>query len=212
LGTLIIDDPPDSESAPVIRRLEPVMDLKDILYGSEGNSQIQKYSCTGQCLNPSTTTTNITGIYSQIKNMLLGEGVSPGLVDKMIYNTGNLTSLENAFMDLAPEHAKRLRDLVVTTRAGARIYAQSVSEIIALDMTESLIMEYVKAVQIASAASNMQLLPQFLESVRGVEMKIFTERQAVAQKMTDEGLSVSRLYTALRDGGRVNILDFDAPR
>lgn len=180
-GTVIVGAPekaPDGkgESNP-IASLPNILSIKDLLNGN-GTSNYQTvkiYSCDTHdvdgCLHPQVINLTLVGLKRRVRDTLVGNGTSTGLIYKFATNSGTLTNDERAFMELVPTAVGAMvHNLAREDYGAARLFADEGSPVIALEMAQLMVQGMLDAVRQASSLQDhayASKLGEVIDKARG---------------------------------------------
>ena len=122
------------------------------------------------CLNPTITNVTLTGLSTQVENLLLGTGSSNGIIFKFARNTGAASTTEKAFMTSAPASiGGMIRTLSALNEGAARSFASRAAPFIAVEMARALVEDMLNAARSTSGVEDhayAKLLTEDLERAR----------------------------------------------
>lgn len=167
-GTVIISGEADEESKEQtkLRVHAGTLELRDLLTGSKepssGSSAERKLDVlvcdtteADGCLRPTKAADgmHLKGFNQRVIEILLGNGSSPGLVEKFSTGQGTLTAEERAFIELAPGGiGAMIRNLSKEGEGAAVAFARGAAERIAFDYALTLVLDTLKLVERALTA------------------------------------------------------------
>jgi len=210
-GTLIVKkaESGDPKAQMDVKSISPLISLRDLM-GMKGKvTQSSYWSCAGQtsgevnfqCLKPTRKDgLAVTPMIELVREVLIGDEVSTGIVTKYVNGAGALTDKEKGFMELSPLHGKRLRDLAVLSPTAAKIYAERAAEKIALDLTSDLINDILTQLRAAAGAHEHPSSSTFLHDLNMLQTAIRHEEQSIAEEIVTEN-TVTDLYDSLSKVG-----------
>jgi conjugative transfer pilus assembly protein TraH len=155
-GSVIVRDLNGDDSNPIITLEGGLLTMNDLLEGGA----VTLYDCgsdTDQCMmdGRSTHTVNLTGLRSQILDVLIGGTSGVGLIHKYANNTGPITNAEKNLMSSLPGSVGSIiRNLAVLSPDAAQIFAQESSGAIALSMVNNLVENMLRAGRLSLANTN----------------------------------------------------------
>lgn len=193
-GTVIVDAPaaaPDGkgENTPVSAP-PPILRIKDLMYGNDaGNSYqtVNLYSCTDghgadQCLKTVSQAVNLIGLKQRVMEILLGSGNNgPGLIQKFATNQGQITQVEQAFMQTVPDAIGGMIHNLAREDAGiARLWAEEAAPVIALELAQLIVNDLLAAVQTASHLNDHAYAKLLMDALQDAREQIQDEYVTIA--------------------------------
>lgn len=190
-GTVIVTLPPAGSTGEQARveEKEGILDVRSLVEGSQ-QTQIKMWQCdeSVDCRWPSIVDANIEGMETKVRNILLGDGTNPGLIDKFrrIGNVDEPTNAERSFMEYAPASVvAMIRNLAVLDEGTAREFVRSTSKQIALELISGMVDELMKAMKVAVSNTKHELSGQMMERIARVRADVTTEQGKLARETTD---------------------------
>jgi len=184
LGTVTaLPDPADPESRPLLGTKPPLIDLEDLLDGTEDATIYACVAgvpnCADMSENPNQT---IVGLKDYVRAILAGNtganaiasiSNSPGLFTKYQTNIGPLTTEEQQFVETAPAPiAAMLRNLARLNAGSGEMFINASSDLIALEYTYALSKDFIKAAKIALANADVPGKELFMQDLDDREQQI----------------------------------------
>jgi conjugative transfer pilus assembly protein TraH len=205
-GSVIVgppEDAPDGQGQNHAITVVPgnLLKVSDVLNGSrwresagEGVSRwthtFRLYQCDDRdenaCLAPRVTEDTISGMIQRVKDVLLGQrhvAGSVGLVQKFRLGAGPITDAEKAFMQFAPNGlGAGVRTLARYDEGMARLFVEHAAPVIAVEMTQVILTDMLRAVEAASALDNHAYAKQLLAQIDGAKAQLYREYEVVSDR------------------------------
>src|SRR5690554_1357252 len=144
--------------------------IEHLIHG--GNVAMYRYDTVTQdgCLNPTITNVTLTGLSTQVENLLLGTGSSNGIIFKFARNTSTASTTEKAFMTSATASTGgMIRTLSALNEGAAGSFASRAAPFIAVEMAWALVEDMLNATRSTSGVEDhayAKLLTEDLERAR----------------------------------------------
>lgn len=193
-------------ATPEVKPIAKTLSLRQLMGEQNKETTVSLLKCDSisgilsqQCLIPTVTEdrVSIEPMIAKVRRILLGSTASPlGLVQKFVTNTGTINAEEKAFMELAPVHGRRIRDLAIFGSSGATLYAERAAEKIALDLVSELVHSIVDSVSASAAVSTHNNTSTFINRLADVKSQLYLEQQSIAQSIQTEE-SVTEFFNSL---------------
>ncbi len=205
-GTVIVGPPenaPDGEGKNHAITVVPgnLLKVADVMNGSrwkedagEGVSRwthtFRLYQCDDRgengCLAPRVTEDTISGMVQRVKDVLIGErsvAGSIGLVQKFRMGVGPVTDAEKAFMQFAPNGlGAGIRTLARYDEGMARLFVEQAAPVIAIEMTQVILNDMLRAVEAAAALDDHAYAKQLLAQIEQARVQLYREYAVVAER------------------------------
>jgi conjugative transfer pilus assembly protein TraH len=210
-GTVIIGDIVNDSHASITEKTTPIttlpgnkIQISDLITGSN----VEIYSCgsdTENCLSAGATgggvkTVNITGIKSQIEDMLIGSSTSTGIIFKFASNAGTLSTSEQNFLASLPVGIGAIiRNLSVLSKDSAMLFASESSGAISLAMMYSFTNELFRAAFIAISNSDSPYKQQALEVLRESQANMRAEYSILTAQYGDLSSQIEKYNNLLNN-------------
>lgn len=217
-GTIIVKkaEDGDEQKMVVVQDYRSTLGLKDLLGEKDKETVIEIRTCPDtsnpdvgqQCLNPTDPkpAPTLEPMIRKVRRVLLGAnggGGSESLVGKFIHHQGAfLTPEEKSFMEMVPQHGKRIRDLSIYNPPGAITYAEIAGEKIALDIISDLVHAILDEVQQAAATSNHANIAAFLDNLVKVRMEVYEEERRINADIQSRANVDSLFADLMKQGDR----------
>ncbi|TDX23690.1 conjugative transfer pilus assembly protein TraH [Modicisalibacter xianhensis] len=183
-GTVIIRDLED-DSNPVVTLPGNLVSLSDFIDG--GN--IEVYSCTGDSSDcmidgaDTTKTVSLKGLRKQILDLMLGDGLSIGMIDKLALNQATASNDELAFVSNLPNSTGSLvRSLAALNPSSARLFVNEAAGAIALNMVYYLGQDMLRAGKQALSNSRNPHARQALDILNESEQRMMQDYQVLSDQ------------------------------
>jgi conjugative transfer pilus assembly protein TraH len=122
----------------------------------------------------------------RVKDVLLGQrhvAGSVGLVQKFRLGAGPITDAEKAFMQFAPNGlGAGVRTLARYDEGMARLFVEHAAPVIAVEMTQVILTDMLRAVEAASALDNHAYAKQLLAQIDGAKAQLYREYEVVSDR------------------------------
>lgn len=187
----------DSESAgkqeTITLPLGSLLSFDDFL---RGNRNVNLWRCSNavKCLRPDLVEGTMPSIRDEVEFMLFGAAGTPGIIDLVTQRQSNggvyLSVDQQRFVEAAPGAIyANLKNLSANPNS-ARVYANSIADWLAVEMTAHLLLDILRNVKMAAArdtrAPNGGRDPgvqKFLDELRNKELEVYEARRAAAERM-----------------------------
>lgn len=210
-GTVIIGDLVDDPNSSSGSKTNTVVTLPGtkITLGDliNGGAAVEIYSCDEDptnCLGAGTSlgtkTIDITGLRTQIINMLLGTSTSPGVVYKYSANSSTLNEEEKAFVSTLPGGAGTIiRNLSVLSHSSAVLFAQESADALALSYMYNMTEEFFRAGRLALSNSQSAYKDESLKVLSTSQDKIRSEYSVLVSQYGDLTTQIQRYNSMLEN-------------
>lgn len=206
-GTIVIpESEEDSNNADTGSSNSPryypgLIDFKDIIEGGT----VKTYKCDEeeQCLNPSESSTNVTGMVAKIRRVLNGEGENAGVLKKFGMSSDNaFTANEANLMSNMPGSLGAIvRNLATASPDVASDQAVDLAYAVAMSWANDMLSEQLDALKQAVKNSDKSNKNEMLEMIDGRRDKLqkqyndyAKEHPTVSQLMTRYGEIQKNIY------------------
>lgn len=202
-GTIVITPPANDQAEASVVPYYPTVTLSQIMgSANQAKTQIDLYQCTDgtdECLQVDSHPVDFKTMTERVREVMLGstDGSSAGIVTKFVTNSGTLTQSEKDFLEVAPLHGKRLRDLSISSPTAATIYAKKAADRIALELTSRLVFDVMAAIQLAAAQNPHPVAATFSADLSVVRDSIEAEEKRISEQFKTDG-SIDMLFDSLQ--------------
>ena len=181
-GTQVVIFPPDAEKPSYVTRI-PTLKIRDLLQGGDDLSFLRCDTATA-CLNVTTSAGNtLTGMRDRVLEVLLGSPeTGVGLVDKFRYNSGALSTEEEAFLESVPAPVGAMVHNLASEPGMPTAWVHEFADVIALQLTVELVEEMFRSATAAVQGKNEPLDTAFLPIMRDVRQDLNEERKTLAEQ------------------------------
>lgn len=205
--TIVYDDAVDD--APRIVTRAPTIDINTLLNGGTVSTM---WKCTdpddGACTNITfDSDVEIKGMKSFVREVLVGDGTTSGLVTKFKTNIGALTDQEKAFMETAPVAVAAMVRNLARTGTGVDVFVEQATDTIALQMTYEIATDILRNVQVVIQAAeppNSELALSTIQDKRKELNEKYKNITYSAQSVTE----LTDIYNSLKE----NVIKTDVAR
>lgn len=194
---------------------EPKLTLRDFVYGNSGNLEVTVYECDSADLCEAPTTKNLPnfkGFDEMVREVLLGTGTNPGVIDKYLSNVGSLTDSEKAVMLNLPEsQGTFIRNLAIRDPGAARNFAEAASTGLAIELAYALTKSAFDVVQASLGAVDSPYLTPFATKLATRRQEVRAEYRDLLNQKGANAAQLMRNYQVLIDNTRpVRYIEFNA--
>ncbi|HHC7361108.1 MULTISPECIES: conjugal transfer protein TraH [Vibrio] len=191
-GSIIVGDLANAADgqgkAPKLTRLNGnKVTIEHLIHG--GNVAMYRCDTVTQdgCLNPTITNVTLTGLSTQVENLLLGTGSSNGIIFKFARNTGAANTTEKAFMTSAPASiGGMIRTLSALNEGAARSFASRAAPFIAVEMARALVEDMLNAARSTSGVEDHAYAKLLTEDLERARRQINEEYAALQRRYGSE--------------------------
>ena len=199
-GTVIVSDSEGDE--PDIAELPGgLIGIEDLLFGGT----VSAYRCDSEdeCLKPAVTERRIEGLAVRIRNVLTGDGTSPGLIAKFAGNSGTATEREKAMMGISPAFGTMIRNLAALSPDSAVSFAYEAAPFLALHETQRLMRSLLGAASAAASSGGNAWSARVRGKIADARAEIAGEYRALSERYGSEADLFSR-YSGIMKALRHN--------
>ena len=194
-GTLVVgelQDSPDGGQAPELIRIVPNPDLFRILV--EGGEVTIRGCGNGydadECTELVDKTVEVTGYQPRLRQLLLGDGVDPGLIQRVIANDNGVTTEQESLLAVLPGSTGSLIfRLAQVSQAAAFTFGQEAAPILAVELAAEACRKLLQATNVTVSTSDHPYAREVSALVRDAYLGLNT---SVAQAQREHG-SMSQL-------------------
>ncbi len=189
-GTLVVgelQDSPDGGQAPELIRIVPNPDLFRILV--EGGEVTIRGCGNGydadECTELVDKTVEVTGYQPRLRQLLLGDGVDPGLIQRVIANDNGVTTEQESLLAVLPGSTGSLIfRLAQVSQAAAFTFGQEAAPIMAVELAAEACRKLLQATNVTVSTSEHPYAREVQGLVRDAYLGLNT---SVAQAQREHG-------------------------
>ena len=189
-GTLVVgelQDSPDGGQAPELIRIVPNPDLFRILV--EGGEVTIRGCANGydadECTELVDKTVEVTGYQPRLRQLLLGDGVDPGLIQRVIDNDNGVTTEQESLLAVLPGSTGSLIfRLAQVSQAAAFTFGQEAAPIMAVELAAEACRKLLQATNVTVSTSDHPYAREVSGLVRDAYLGLNT---SVAQAQREHG-------------------------
>ncbi|MBK5966078.1 hypothetical protein CCR95_18835 [Thiocystis minor] len=202
---------PDGGNSLPVTTLEATLSVSDLLNGNRDSGEtVMLWRCPSrdECRSPTKESVTLDGMIPRVRDLLIGNASSTGLIRKFMLGVEALTPEEQGLMEHAPWGlGGAIRTLAVAEPGMAFAFAERAAPIVAIELVQVMVRDMLKSVRLATAGLDHTHTTQLLQQLESVRADIWRESDTLAARYGNPNALLESFRTLLATRKGVSYLD-----